>query len=103
MGQVRLTFDPNLTREIMPSMTRNVRARQVKGLPPELVRDYRVEALRDGEPVWSRTVTGNGQRLNVLEPEEPPVCDALRITVLATHGLDSARIFEVRAYEKGEN
>ncbi|MCI8679757.1 MAG: FAD-dependent oxidoreductase [Oscillospiraceae bacterium] len=103
VGQVRLTFDPNLTREIMPSMTRNVRARQVKGLPPELVRDYRVEALRDGETVWSRTVTGNGQRLNVLEPEEAPVCDALRITVLATHGLDSARIFEVRAYEKGEN
>jgi len=41
--------------------------------------------------------------LNVREPEDPPVCDALRITVLATHGLDSARIFEVRAYEKGEN
>ena len=44
-----------------------------------------------------------GGKAPAEEPEEPPVCDALRITVLATHGLDSARIFEVRAYEKGEN
>lgn len=33
LQQVQLTFDTNLTREIMPSMTRNVRNRQVKGLP----------------------------------------------------------------------
>ena len=40
LQQVQLTFDTNLTREIMPSMTRNVRNRQVKGLPEELVCDY---------------------------------------------------------------
>ena len=99
VGQVRLTFDPNLTREIMPSMTRNVRARQVKGLPPELVRDYRVEALRDGETVWSRTVTGNGQRLNVLDFPETPLCDSIEVRVTATNGYANARVFEVRAYE----
>lgn len=100
VGQVRLTFDPNLTKEIMPSMTRNVRKRQVKGLPVELVKDYQVEALLEGRTVWSREVTGNGQRLNVLNLETPVDCDALRVTVTATHGLDSARIFEVRAYEE---
>ena len=96
--QLRLTFDPNLTREIMPSMTRNVRNRQVKGLPLELVKDYRAELLRDGRVVWSREVSGNGQRLNVLEPEQPVLCDTIRIAVTATYGYDAARIFEVRAY-----
>lgn len=98
VGQIRLTFDPNLTREIMPSMTRNVRDRQVKGLPYELVKDYTVEALLDGKVVWSKKVEDNGQRLNVLDLEQEITCDALRITVQATHGWESARIFEVRAY-----
>ena len=96
--QLRLTFDPNLTKEIMPSMTRNVRDRQVKGLPPELVKDYQVELLRDGAVVWSKAVTGNGQRLNVLDLEQPVTCDTIRVTVTATHGYETARIFEVRAY-----
>ena len=96
--QLRLTFDPNLTKEIMPSMTRNVRDRQVKGLPPELVSDYQVALLLDGAAVWSRAVTGNGQRLNVLDLEQPVTCDTIRVTVTATHGYEAARIFEVRAY-----
>lgn len=96
--QVRLTFDPNLTREIMPSMTRNVRDRQVKGLPHELVKDYSVEALLDGQVVWKKDVERNGQRLNVLDLETPTLCDTLKITVRSTYGLDAARIFEVRAY-----
>ena len=96
--QLRLTFDPTLTKEIMPSMTRNVRNRQVKGLPPELVKDYQVELLRGGAVVWSRAVTGNGQRLNVLDLEQPVTCDTIRVTVTATHGYEAARIFEVRAY-----
>jgi len=98
VSQVRITFDPNLTRELMPSMTRNVRNRQSKGLPPELVKDYRVELLKDNVPVWSREVTGNSRRLNVLDLETPVPCDSIRITVSATYGIPTARIFEVRAY-----
>ena len=98
VSQVRITFDPNLTRELMPSMTRNVRNRQPKGLPPELVEDYRVELLKDNVPVWNREVTGNSRRLNVLDLETPVPCDSIRITVSATYGIPTARIFEVRAY-----
>ena len=98
VSQVRITFDPNLTRELMPSMTRNVRNRQSKGLPPELVKDYRVELLKDNVPAWSREVTGNSRRLNVLDLETPVPCDSIRITVSATYGIPTARIFEVRAY-----
>lgn len=79
-------------------MTRNVRDRQVKGLPLELVKDYRAELLKDGRVVWSKDVFDNGQRLNVLDLEEPVLCDTIRVTVTAAHGYDAARIFEVRAY-----
>ena len=95
--QIRITFDPNLTKEIMPSMTRNVRDRQVKGMPHELVKDYKVEALLGGEVVWSKDVAENYQRLNIHELDAVK-CDTIRITSLSTHGIDSARIYEVRAY-----
>ena len=98
VSQLRLTFDPNLNREIMPSMTRNVRDRQVKGLPHELVKDYSVELICDGKPVWSRDIKDNGQRLNVLELESPVYADTIKITVHSTYGCSAARIFEVRAY-----
>ena len=96
--QIRITFDPNLTREIMPSMTRNVRDRQVKGMPHELVKDYKVEALLGGDAVWSKEVSGNYQRLNIHDLKDAVKCDTIRITVLSTHGIDAARIYEVRAY-----
>lgn len=95
--QLRLTFDTNLSGEIMPSLTRIVRDRQVKGLPHELVRDYKVTLYRDGREAWNCGVCDNGQRLNVLEV--PGVeADRLEITVTATYGLERARIYEVRIY-----
>ena len=95
--QLRLTFDTNLSGEIMPSLTRIVRDRQVKGLPHELVRDYKVTLYRDGREAWNCGVCDNGQRLNVLEV--PGVeTDRLEITVTATYGLERARIYEVRIY-----
>ncbi len=98
ISQLRLTFDTDLSHEIQPTMVQNVLKRQVKGMPHELVRDYKVEALCGGEVVWSEAVSGNHQRLNVLDLEKSVECDTIRITVLAAHGIDAARIFEVRAY-----
>ncbi len=98
LSEIRLTFDPNLSREIMPSLTRNVRERQVKGMPDELVKDYRVQ-LFDGErEVFSQDVTDNYQRLNRIILPEAADCTRLTVTVLAAHGIDRARIFEIRAY-----
>ena len=95
--EVRLTFDTDLSHEIMPSITRLVRERQVKGLPHELVKDYVVTLKRGGKTVEERLVRGNGQRLNVLS-FAGTLCDEVEIRVDATYGLDSARIFEVRVY-----
>lgn len=95
--EVRLSFDTDLSREIMPSITRLVRQRQGKGLPQVLVRDYTLTLLSGGREVAEKVVRGNGQRLNVHAVGGVTI-DEARVTVTATHGLDKARIFEVRVY-----
>ena len=95
--EVRLTFDTDLSHEIQPSLIRNVRDRQVKGLPHELVRDYDVELLQGNSVVACKEIRDNGQRLNRVA-FDGVVCDAVRVTVHATHGCREARIFEVRIY-----
>ena len=97
MQQLRLTFDSNLSRELMPSIVKIVRERQEKTLPDVLVRDYQVSLIRDGKAVWEKEITNNGQRLNIHELNGI-LCDTIRITVTATYGNPSARIFEIRAY-----
>ncbi|MBR6789763.1 MAG: FAD-dependent oxidoreductase [Oscillospiraceae bacterium] len=98
LTELRLTFDPNLSREIMPSITATVRNRQCKGMPDELVRDYDVIFTKAGEQVFRKEIRGNYQRLNVIPLPENIEADELTILVRATHGHPSARIFEVRLY-----
>ena len=97
MHQVQLTFDTDLSHEIQPSLIKNVRDRQVKGLPHELVRDYDVELLQGGAVAARREIRDNGQRLNRVAFDDV-ACDAVRVTVRATHGCPEARIFELRVY-----
>lgn len=97
LQQVQLTFDTNLTREIMPSMTRNVRNRQVKGLPEELVCDYDICFYREGKEVICKEIRGNYQRLNRIVVDNV-ICDRLTVTVYKAYGIDRARIFEIRTY-----
>ena len=97
ISQLRLTFDTNLSGEIMPSLTRTVRERQVKGLPCELVRDYQVALYRAGRELWRKSIENNGQRLSVLDVPGLEA-DQVRVTVTATHGWKRARIYEVRVY-----
>ena len=97
LQQVQLTFDTNLTREIMPSMTRNVRNRQVKGLLEELVCDYDIRFYREGKEVICKEIRGNYQRLNRIVVDNV-ICDRLTVTVYKAYGIDRARIFEIRTY-----
>lgn len=95
--EVRLTFDTDLSHEIQPTLIKNVKKRQPKYLPVELVKDYRVELIANGNVVASQQISENGQRLNVLQFEDV-ACDTVKVTVQATHGCDCARIFEIRIY-----
>lgn len=95
--EVRLTFDTDLSGQIMPSILKNVMDAQEPQLPAVLVKDYSVELLLDGKPAALREIRDNGQRLNVLA--FPGVkADEVRVRVCATYGADRARIFEVRLY-----
>ncbi len=96
--EIRLTFDPNLNQEIMPSITHQVKNRQVKDLPPELVRDYEVTFYYGAKVVHSLHINDNYQRHNVIALPSPVTADRVEIKVLATYGYPAARIFEVRLY-----
>ncbi|MBQ4562855.1 MAG: FAD-dependent oxidoreductase [Lachnospiraceae bacterium] len=98
ISEVQLAFDPNLTKEIMPSLTRNVRARQVKGMPHELVKDYSVRLFREGQEIACIEMADNYQRLNRIYFKEKTECDRLIVTVKKAHGIDRARIYEIRTY-----
>lgn len=97
VSQVRLTFDPNLNASIRLSLSSKRIAEQVPGVPPELVKDYDVELLKDGKTVAEKQVRGNYQRLNVLD-FQPAECDEVVLRVLATNGIADARVYEVRVY-----
>ena len=97
LSELRITFDSNLSRSIMPSITRKAMEHQVKTLPLELVKDYDVQFVRQGEVVLEKTIRGNGQRLNIHKLKDL-CCDEVRITVRETYGHESARVYEVRLY-----
>ena len=69
-------------------------------LPKAIVRDYTIECFVDGKWKAVARVRDNFQRFrrhNFVQV----TTDRIRITVEATHGAKSARIFEVRAYPHG--
>lgn len=101
IGQVRLTFDSNLSREITISINREVLGRQSESTPPELVRAFTLVFEREGVEVCRRTVDGLSQRHCVFDLEQPVCCDALRVEDISTHGAEIVRIYEIRAYRKG--
>lgn len=94
--EVRLVFDPNMSRELMPSMTNSVKKRQVPGMPEELVRDYTVMLSGKGHVVQSLSVKDNRQRLCQLKFEDPVMADQVTVRVNKTYGYPAARIFEIR-------
>lgn len=97
LGEIQITFDSDLSAEIMISLSKWHHARQGAGVPESLVKDYRVEYLLGGEKVAEKTIRDNHQRVNRIKHSVR--CDGVRITVLGTHGCRHARICEVRAYE----
>ncbi len=102
LRELRITFDTDLSHEIMPSIVRTVRERQIKGMPPALVKDYKVSLFRNGEKVREKLVKENVQRLNIHQLGDVK-CDEVKITVMRTYGLENARIFEVRIYAHEKN
>jgi hypothetical protein len=107
VAEVRLVFDTGMNRPLTLTHQDSYVKRMVWGAQPETVKDYAVQ-WHDGDGKWQEltTVEGNYERLRVHR-FEPVVAKAIRIEVRTTHGedevwrshgLNHARICEVRCY-----
>ena len=96
--QVYLVLDPNLSEERCISVSKAFLEKEPIGDAPELLKDYTVELLREGEVVISMPITNNYQRRNVLDLPEAVEADTVLIHVHSTHGCSDAHIYEVRVY-----
>jgi len=96
---LQIIFDTGSHRVLTFSLADEYTRKMHWGKPqPETVKDYCIETTIKGQPAETISETNNYQRLRRHEFKGVPV-DRIQITVLATHGIDHARIFEIRAYE----
>ncbi|MEY8355801.1 FAD-dependent oxidoreductase [Lachnospiraceae bacterium 54-53] len=95
--EIRLALDSNLSREITPSINSQVLSRQEKHPPSELLKEYEVDILCQGNVVKHIAAGSGGQRLQKLSFDEVEG-DAVRISPISTYGSEEAGIFEVRIY-----
>jgi hypothetical protein len=94
-----LIFDTGLHRLLTLSQADGYTQKMLWGRPqPETVSDYRLSVETSAGWQLIETVQHNYQRLrkHVVTCCEP--ITALRIEIIATNGLDHARVVEVRAY-----
>ncbi len=94
IAQIHLTFDSGLQRELILTPSDSITAKSIRGAQPEVVRDYNIYL----DETLALSVRGNYLRKRVHNLESPASARRVRIEILATHGVESARIFEVRLY-----
>ncbi len=98
-NMLQLIFDTGLHRHLTLSHHDGYTAQMHWGRPqPETVRDYTVQALSGDEWTTLCEVTENYQRRRTHDLNVSSPVTALRVRVDATHGLDHARICEIRVY-----
>lgn len=102
VGEIRLTFDSDLSAEIMPSLSDWAQNRQSPLPPATLVQDYVITVFLGDRAVHTQTISGNYQRHRIHALLAGTVCDRLRVTVLATQGDERARILEARLYAEAQ-
>lgn len=64
----------------------------------ELVRDYRVEAMVQGQWTLLAKEAGNRVRRRIHRFTKPVICTAIRLVVEATNGAPQAEVIEIRVY-----
>lgn len=99
ISQVEFTFDTGLNRFLRISGAKSVMDDQVRGVQPETVSDFKIEGFLGDKVVYSDFVTNNYYRKYVHRFGQVTL-DSLRVTVSRTHGDKSARIFEIRCYDR---
>ena len=97
VSQVRLVFDSNFNYSIKQTMSIKRQKQQRVGVPEELIKDYTVTLWKDGTEVAQKHVSGNHQRLNIVEFDGVK-CDSVTVMIHATNGAENAHIYEIRIY-----
>lgn len=100
LREIVLVFDTGLHRLLTLSQADGYTQKMLWGRPqPETVCDYaiRIETAQGWRQVEAIQHNHQRQRAHVLNLAGPAT--ALRIDITATHGLDHARLVEVRAYQ----
>lgn len=94
IGEVCVTFNDDVNEHLNNLHKFKTAFRLI----PELVKDYRIEARRDGH--WSVLFSERDNRRRRRNHRLPAAtrADALRLVVEATHGGPCAEIFEIRVY-----
>ena len=97
--QLQIIFDTGAHRVLTFSLADEYTKKMHWGSPqPETVKDYKIDTYLNEQLKESLSEVNNYQRLR-RHTLNGKAIDSIKITVLATQGLDHARIFEIRAYE----
>lgn len=100
IAELRLVFDTGQHRHLTLSHSDAYLQKMIWGQPqPETLRDFDLVAHVEGTHTTIATVRGNYQRWLSLVLPRPITTAALRVHVLATNGLDHARLISLRAYD----
>lgn len=97
--EVDITFDSNLSVEIMISLSHWHHLRQSEQIPDTLVKDFDLVFLNGKQELKRVPVRGNHQRNFRYTMQNAPVCDTVAIAVHATQSCAQARICELRIYK----
>ncbi|AWG23281.1 FAD-binding dehydrogenase [Flavobacterium faecale] len=99
LTKVEMKFDTNLQRRIMmhKNPDKATELGQVSGVPPELIKNFSVEARVSGKWVEVAKVTNNKTRL--VKTSFPEITTtAVRLKLADTHGAKNVKMFEIRCY-----
>ena len=95
--EVRIVFDTNLSCEMTISLSSKKQAQQIPTLPVELVKDYDLQLLRQGQPVAEVSVEDNARRLAV-HAFDGVLADTVVLNCRGSYGANFAAVYEVRVY-----
>jgi hypothetical protein len=100
--RMEIYFNPDLSRELPSSIQCSLDPHHYfsprPGMPPELVKDYRVELRRDGAWILAGQVRDNWRRRSCFTFPENSRGDAVRVTFESTYGSPRAEVFEIEIY-----
>ena len=97
VNTVQLVFDSDFYTEKKITLSSTRQNQQKIGVPKELVRDFYVELINDGETIEKSEVKNNCQRLVKLNFDSV-LCDTVKVTFTKTWGDLCVRLFEIRVY-----